>query len=543
MIDLHVHSTYSDGTLTPRQLVDLAISKGLTAFALTDHDTVDGLNEILEYSKDKGIEVIPGIEFSTEYEGKDIHILGYYMDYSSPEFAGYLKDFVDSRINRNIKMCEKLTQHGCPVTMEELMAEYPDSVITRAHFARYLLEKGFVKSREEAFDRFIGDRAPCYIPREKVTPRQAIELILSSGGIPSLAHATLYHMSDERLNKLVRELKEAGLIAIEAVYSTYTAGEEKMIKSLANQYDLLLTGGSDFHGANKPKIDLGTGHGKLCVPDEFLGPLKECLRKYVFTDLDDTLFDSSCVISPALKESIINAVKRGNRVVPTSGRPLRGVLTALRENNLELPDMKIISNNGALVYDCDAGKPIIEFKLSQDDLRVLIEKADQLGIYTHSYDDENIVLKKFTKETEVYTSKVHMQTKIVDDVARALENGAYKLMCISLDDIAVLETFREWIEENMGDRLMPIFSAANYLEVLSKEAGKGNGIKALCKRNHIPVGRTYACGDQENDISMLQAAGCGVAVANALPSVKAVADIVTKNDASHDALKPLFDSL
>lgn len=277
-IDLHVHSNCSDGTLSPTELVDYAREKGLAAFALTDHDTVDGLDEAIQYAAELSFpEVIPGIELSSEYRGADIHVVGLFIDYHDENFCSKLREFVDSRDNRNEKMCARLRQAGIPITYEELQAAYPDSVVTRAHYAGYMLEKGFIKNRQEAFDRYIGDHAPCYIPREKITPAQAVELILRAHGIPILAHPIFYHMSEERLDKLVGELKEAGLMGIEAVYSTYSTSDERQIRSLAKKYDLLLSGGSDFHGANKPGLDLGIGYGKLFVPLSLLEKMKEAL--------------------------------------------------------------------------------------------------------------------------------------------------------------------------------------------------------------------------------------------------------------------------
>lgn len=280
MVDLHVHSTCSDGTFTPEELVDYAIKKGLTAFALTDHDTVSGLDRAINYADSlrhtpvQIPEVIPGIELSTEYQGKDIHMVGLFIDYHQPDFARYLEDFIHSRENRNKKMCALLREHGIDITYEALLAEFPGAVITRAHFARYLLSHGYIQSLKEAFDRYVGDRCPCFVPREKVTPAQAVELILGAGGVPVLAHPILYHMSDDRLEALVADLKSIGLVGIEAIYSTYNTAEERQIRGLASKYSLKISGGSDFHGANKPKIDLGTGWGKLCVPDEVLEKLR-----------------------------------------------------------------------------------------------------------------------------------------------------------------------------------------------------------------------------------------------------------------------------
>lgn len=279
-IDLHVHSTRSDGTYSPTELVDYAIKKGLAAFALTDHDSIDGLAEAITYAdklretNPNVPEVIPGIEFSTEYAKRDIHIVGLYIDYVAPEFQKHLKDFVDSRTQRNIKMCNMLKEGtGMDISYEKLLATFPNSVITRAHYAKYMLNHGYIKSMNEAFERYIGDDCPYFIPREKVTPAQAVELILKVGGIPVLAHPLLYGMSKSRLDKLVSELKEAGLLALEAIYCTYTTGEEREMRALATKYDLAISGGSDFHGSNKPKLDLGTGYGSLYVPYEVLTKL------------------------------------------------------------------------------------------------------------------------------------------------------------------------------------------------------------------------------------------------------------------------------
>lgn len=307
-VDLHVHSNRSDGTCSPKELVDYARKKGLAAFALTDHDTVDGLDEALSYAEqlrqercsarqencpsENGSsadvpeqsapvpEVIPGIEFSTEYQGQDVHIVGLYIDHHDRSFREHLQEFVNSRITRNHKMCRLLQENGIEISYEALQAEFPDAVITRAHYAKYMLNHGYIRSIPEAFERYVGDHCPCYVPREKVTPGQAVKLILDAGGIPVLAHPILYHMSDSRLDALTAELKSAGLIGIEAIYSTYKPHEERKIRTLAKKYDLLLSGGSDFHGSNKPGLDLGTGYGSLYVPMEVLTDLKSYIRSY-----------------------------------------------------------------------------------------------------------------------------------------------------------------------------------------------------------------------------------------------------------------------
>lgn len=287
IIDLHVHSTKSDGTLTPTELVEYAIKKNLVAFALTDHDTTEGIDEALAVAANHNeaikngskqglpLEVIPGIEFSTEYMGKDIHILGLYIDYNSPAFKEKIQEFVDSRILRNQKMCASLASDGIDITYEKLIEENPCAVITRSHYAKYLLNHGYTTSMKEAFERYIGDHCKHFIPREKITPMQAVDLINEVGGLAFLAHPTLYHMSDRNLEELIKQLKKAGLAGIEAVYSTYTQGEELQMRKFASKYELLISGGSDFHGTIKPKLDLAVGYGKLFIPESILDDIKE----------------------------------------------------------------------------------------------------------------------------------------------------------------------------------------------------------------------------------------------------------------------------
>lgn len=280
IVDLHVHSIRSDGSMTPEELVDYAVKKGLSAFALTDHDTVDGIPAALSQAKkwhEKGIqiEVIPGIEFSTEYMGKDIHIVGIDIDYEADFFKKYLTDFVNSRILRNQKMCKNLQDAGIDISYKKLTDEFPGSVITRAHYARFLHSHGYTSSMKEAFERYVGDHTKYFVPREKVTPVQAVELILRAGGIPILAHPVLYGLGKSTLDTLVSELKKAGLMGIEAIYSTYTPSDERDIKAIALKYDLAISGGSDFHGKAKPDIDLAVGRGKLFIHEGILKGLRD----------------------------------------------------------------------------------------------------------------------------------------------------------------------------------------------------------------------------------------------------------------------------
>lgn len=288
-VDLHVHSDCSDGTFSPAELVQYADAKGLRAFALTDHDTINGVPGAIAASGGTVVQVIPGIEFSTEYHGRDVHIVGLFIPYENPAFVSALQEFTDSRDARNRKMCDLLCRHGIPLTYETLCTSYPDCVITRAHYADYLVKHGYCGSREEAFDRYLGDHACCFVPREKITPVQAVTLLKQYHAIAILAHPILYRMSSTALDTMVCDLKAAGLDGLEAIYSTYHPSEERQMRALAAKYNLLISGGSDFHGANKPKIDLGTGTGHLFVPEEVLDQLetsyllqkgeKECVKQ------------------------------------------------------------------------------------------------------------------------------------------------------------------------------------------------------------------------------------------------------------------------
>ena len=274
IIDLHVHSTESDGTLTPEDLVAEAKKAGLAAFALTDHDTCQGVCKAMPLAASAGIELIPGIELSTNYHGKEVHIVGLYIDIENEQLLKKTAEYQKCRSERNALMVEALQKEGLSITMEELVAENPDCVITRANIARFLYEHGKIKSVREAFDRYIGDHCKCYVGRLKVASTDAVRLIKEAGGTAILAHPLLYGLSNTNLQKMIDELKPAGLDGLEAIYSTYTTGEEQQMKRLARENGLLISGGSDFHGSNKPDIALGRGRGHLYIPYSVLETIK-----------------------------------------------------------------------------------------------------------------------------------------------------------------------------------------------------------------------------------------------------------------------------
>ncbi len=273
-IDLHVHSTESDGTMTPQELMVHAKEIGLSAIALTDHDSIHGLAKARPVAESLGLELVPGVELSTDCDGKEIHILGYYIDEHNRAFLDRLQEFVDGRDKRNAKMVALLREEGFDITMEKLYAAYSDSVITRAHFARYLVEHGFVKDRAAVFAKYLGSDCRCYVPREKITPFEAIRLIRLGGGLAFFAHPVLCRMSHGKLRSFLKELKDEGLAGIEAIYSMNTQEDEAAMLHFAREFGLLVSGGSDFHGANKPYINMGTGKGNLNIPYDVLAKIK-----------------------------------------------------------------------------------------------------------------------------------------------------------------------------------------------------------------------------------------------------------------------------
>lgn len=281
MIDLHVHSNHSDGTLSPEELVVLAESEGVSAFALTDHDTVSGIQKAKSAASRVGskVTVISGTEISAAYHKKDIHILGLFIDETNSTLLAALEEAVTARELRNEQMAERFRSLGIPLTLEELRLVNPDTVITRAHFAKYLIEHGHVKNSEEAFRRYLNYDAPCFVPREYMQPERAISLILQAGGIPVLAHPLLYKLPPAELEALLQRLTSAGLKGLEVYYSSNTNFDEQICYSLANRFGLLMTGGTDFHGANKPNLYLGTGRNRnLNIPETLLTPLYDYIN-------------------------------------------------------------------------------------------------------------------------------------------------------------------------------------------------------------------------------------------------------------------------
>lgn len=275
MIDLHVHSSASDGTFSPAALVKEAKKAGLSAMALTDHDTMDGIAQAQQAASALGLELVPGVELSTEYLDCEVHVLGYYLSADYPPLKQKLEEFQNFRATRNVRMVERLQEEGFAITMDRLAAQFPDSVITRAHIARYLCDTKQVADIKTVFGEYIGEHCRCYIERPKITPVEATCLIRDAGGLAVLAHPVLYSLTDSALRQMVQEMKEAGMCGLEAVYSENTPDDEQRMRGLAADFGLLISGGSDFHGSNKPDIRLGTGKGGLHIPYALLAAFKD----------------------------------------------------------------------------------------------------------------------------------------------------------------------------------------------------------------------------------------------------------------------------
>ncbi len=272
-IDLHTHSTCSDGTFTPTEVVKEAAKAGLRAIALTDHDTVDGLEEAVEAGKKYGLEVITGIEFSVASD-TEMHLLGLNFSLNCPEIKNILDEMIIQRDLRNYKVIDLLAELGIHITIDDILAEATSKVTGRSQIAKAMLKKGYVSTIKEAFDRYLSFGKPAFVERSTLSPEKAIEIIKKSGGISSLAHLNQTGKCDEELYKILTNLKNAGLDAVEGYYTEYTEDMNLRYRKMAADIGLKLTGGSDFHGSNKDGYNIGTGKGNLRIPYELLKSLR-----------------------------------------------------------------------------------------------------------------------------------------------------------------------------------------------------------------------------------------------------------------------------
>ena len=278
-IDLHLHTTHSDGSQTPTDVVRLAHEAGVSALAITDHDITTGLPDAMAAGQELGIEIIPGIEISSRHGASELHILGYFLKWEDAQLNERLMTLRESRHRRNPKIVELLQAAGIDITYDEVRAVAGSDSVGRPHIARVLMDKKVVTSAKEAFDRFLAEGKPAYVPRDLPSPVDAIRWIKDAGGLAVLAHPTWVKTVEGTLTDLSRQLKGQGLDGVEVHYSTHTPRQTREYLSLAKQLGLLVTGGSDFHGMTKPDIEVGIGKGHLHVPDVLLPKLKDAVAK------------------------------------------------------------------------------------------------------------------------------------------------------------------------------------------------------------------------------------------------------------------------
>lgn len=264
-IDLHTHSIFSDGSMTPKELVQKAYFAGLSAISLTDHDTVSGVKEAVEAGREYGVEVVPGIELSA-LSDTETHILGYFIDIDNPDLEKLLENIVKVRRDRISETCEILSKNNISISLHEVEEISGGSILCRAHIARVMTDKGYSGSPKEAFATWLGVGCPAYSEMQSITDEEAIEIINSCGGDAYLAHLNQTKKSGDELDRFVKRLSEAGLKGIEGYYTEYTEKNIAEYRSLALKYGLSLSGGTDFHGSFKPHIEIGTGYGDLKIP-------------------------------------------------------------------------------------------------------------------------------------------------------------------------------------------------------------------------------------------------------------------------------------
>lgn len=266
--DLHVHTSFSDSTFSPAEVIQHAAEHGLCAIAITDHDCVSGISMMVKPASQHNIELIPGVELTAEAKGREIHILGFYIDYRNKNFTKELDEICENRLERIHKMVGKLRETGIDIVAEEVLKLSGSGSVGRLHLARVLSERGYISSIEEAFKRFIGDNGPCYVKRLRLTPKRAIEMINIAGGIAVLAHPYLMHQDN-----LIPQLIKDGLRGIEIYCPSQSESAANKYKDLAHSHNLIITGGSDCHGLAKGEVSMG----KVKVPYELVNKLKSSI--------------------------------------------------------------------------------------------------------------------------------------------------------------------------------------------------------------------------------------------------------------------------
>ena len=275
VIDLHAHTTFSDGTLSPAELVEAAAAAGLTAVAVTDHDTVDGLPEALAAGERLGVEVVPGVEINLEHERVTMDMLGYFLGgRPSAELREELAQLRAYRDERNLRILERLAELGLPLDPGELAAAAEDGAVGRPHIGEAMVRRGYVASVAEAFERYLRRGAPAWVDRRRLSLGHALRLLRASGAVPVLAHPGIIRTDAAGLEHLVRDAARGGMAGLECYYPLHDEATVAACLALARKYALVPTGGSDFHGSVKPDVRLGVASGERPVPDEVLADLR-----------------------------------------------------------------------------------------------------------------------------------------------------------------------------------------------------------------------------------------------------------------------------
>ena len=276
LCDLHTHSTFSDGSCSPKELLETAKAAGLVAVALTDHNTVDGLKTFLTDGKNYGIEAVAGVEISCDYNGKKLHVLALFIENRLSEMQKFLEISKSRKEESNKLLAENLVNKGYKIDYEQIKLQTVGS-INRVHFANELIKKGYIKTVKEGFDTVLSENAGFYLQPKRLTVFEVIDFIKTINAISVLAHPLL-NLTKEELIEFLPEAKQMGLKAIETRYSKYSIAEQEFCTRLAKDFGLLESGGSDFHGANKPDIKIGVGQGGLQVPYKFLEAIKNSIE-------------------------------------------------------------------------------------------------------------------------------------------------------------------------------------------------------------------------------------------------------------------------
>ena len=273
--DLHTHSVFSDGTFTPKELIEEAERRGLSAIALTDHNTMSGMTEFLEAAEGSDVEVVTGVELSTDYGDKELHIVGLFIKKEDFDKVEELVKELDKRkMESNVILAKNLRKGGYDISFEEMLEKAPNGYINRAHFAMELVKKGYLKTREEAFATLLSKDGGYYEEPKKLPVYETIAFLKELGAVAILAHPFL-SLREGELRAFLPKAKEVGLDGMETVYSTYDDGTTLLAKRIAREFGLKESGGSDFHGGNKPDISMGIGRGNLFVPDYFVEELRK----------------------------------------------------------------------------------------------------------------------------------------------------------------------------------------------------------------------------------------------------------------------------